>query len=490
MVAKRPCVRGRWRWPTREVIADHDEISGIDSDVGTRADGQTQIGDHQGGSVIHSVAHHGHGATLSLQTSDDGHLVGRERAGHHLGDAHLRSDSTSRRFVVPGHENAAQPERLELLDGRRRRLSDRVGQRHGSDNGVVVATRAPPCGRAVPMPARRSASAGRYHRLFTVGGDGCLCPTEDVVTLDDAASTESGPAMNDCTAGNGPRSATARAAMATAARGVPTLALARRPNEAGWWDPGRAQRRTAVPSSCPSVTVPVLSSTTVSTCLRRLQRSVALEEDPDAGPLGRRHVQGGRRGQTEGTRAGDDEDGEGGGERLITRSIRAGASAAKVTSAIEDHPRDEDIGDAVGQSLYCGLFILGMLDQPKHLGQLSVTAHLGGPNHQSSIHRDRPPDDGVARRHIEGQGLTSHDAPVHRRLAEDDLAVGGDRLPGPDDEAVADTELARPGVDVSNPVASITPTSLAPTAASATRARFQTAVWTMPRSSDPPAGRS
>jgi hypothetical protein len=46
---------------------------------------------------------------------------------------------------------------------------------------------------------------------------------------------------------------------------------------------------------------------------RCLQRVISLEEDPDSGSFGRRHVQGGQCGQTEGARTGNDEDGKGGG---------------------------------------------------------------------------------------------------------------------------------------------------------------------------------
>ena len=172
---------------------------------------------------------------------------------------------------------------------------------------------------------------------------------------------------------------------------------------------------------------------------RRLERPVALEEDPRPRPLPGGHVQRSRGGEAQRTRAGDDQDGESRRERLHRR-VPEPEPRRQGRQRDQEDGRDEDVADAVGQSLHRSLLVLGVLDQSEHLRQLGVSAHLGGAHHQATARRDGPPHHGVARRHIERQRLAGQDAPVHRRLSEDDLAVGGDRLPGPDDEPVTDSE--------------------------------------------------
>ena len=91
----------------------------------------------------------------------------------------------------------------------------------------------------------------------------------------------------------------------------------------------------------------------------------------------------GRRGQAERARAGDDQHGDGGGERG-GRAPPVPSQKPSVPSGQRDHHRHEDGGDPVGQPLHGGLAVLRLLDQPGHLGQLGVGADPGGADEQAA----------------------------------------------------------------------------------------------------------
>ena len=93
-------------------------------------------------------------------------------------------------LVVPGQENAAKPERLQLSDGRGGRRPDRVGDRHRSDDRCRRARRAPRSAQAFPF--QRTVSA-RLAGIECRRSDEQLgSPDRDLVTLDDSSCTEPG----------------------------------------------------------------------------------------------------------------------------------------------------------------------------------------------------------------------------------------------------------------------------------------------------------
>ena len=87
-----------------------------------------------------------------------------------------------------------------------------------------------------------------------------------------------------------------------------------------------------------------------------------------------------------------------------TAAVNAAASPAplptqkpSVADGERDHDRDEDAGDPVGEALHLGLAVLGVLDQPRHLGELGVGADPGGADDEPAAGVDGRADDGVAR---------------------------------------------------------------------------------------------
>jgi hypothetical protein len=94
-----------------------------------------------------------------------------------------------------------------------------------------------------------------------------------------------------------------------------------------------------------------------------------------------------------------------------------------------DHHGHEDAGDAVGQPLHLRLAVLRVLHQPGHLGELGVAADPGGPDDEPPAGVDGRPGDGGA-----DADLDRTDSPVSieasTALLPRDDAVGRDLLPG------------------------------------------------------------
>ena len=164
--------------------------------------------------------------------------------------------------------------------------------------------------------------------------------------------------------------------------------LGRRPRPAAGTTSSRVIR--------PVVTVPVLSSTTVST--RRVFSSTS-------GPLIRMPSWAPRPVPT--IRAVGVASPSAHGQAMIstaTAAVNAAGSPAPVPiqnaeggDGERDDDRHEDAGDPVGQPLHLGLAVLRLLDQPRHLGELGVRADAGGPDDQPAAGVDGRAGDGVAR---------------------------------------------------------------------------------------------
>ena len=66
-------------------IASHkDDVSGVDRDVGTRSDGDANIGFCEGWSIIHAIADKGHFMTFVLETRNNGFFVSRKDLRIHI----------------------------------------------------------------------------------------------------------------------------------------------------------------------------------------------------------------------------------------------------------------------------------------------------------------------------------------------------------------------------------------------------------------------
>ena len=218
----------------------------------------------------------------------------------------------------------------------------------------------------------------------------------------------------------------------------------------------------------PVVTVPVLSSTTVSTWRVDSRTSGPLMRMPSCAPRPGADQQRGGRGQPEGARAGDDQHGDRGGE-----GGGAGLAGAQPEPERADGERDHDGHEhrrhPVGQPLHRRLARLGRGHEAGDLGQGGVGADAGGLDHEPAAGVDGGAGDRVPGADLDRHRLAGEQRRVDGRRALLDDAVGGDLLAGADDEAVAHGELGRSGRRTSAPSRS-TATSLAPRSSSARKA--------------------
>ena len=171
-----------------------------------------------------------------------------------------------------------------------------------------------------------------------------------------------------------------------------------------------------------------------------LQDLGALDEDAELGAAPGTDQQGGRRGKSERTGAGDDQDchgcSEGGG-----RGVSGQQPDRQGGQGQEDDDRDEDAGHPVGQTLDLRLAVLGVLDEACHLSQLGVRADPGGPNQQPPAGVDGRADHGVAGADLDRHRLAGKHRGVDGGGTFGDDAVGGDLLAGANAEDVPDNEL-------------------------------------------------
>ena len=136
----------------------------------------------------------------------------------------------------------------------------------------------------------------------------------------------------------------------------------------------------------PVVTVPVLSSTMVST--RRVDSSTS-------GPLIRMPSWAPRPVPTMSAVGVARPSAH--GQAMISTATAAVKAAVAPAAAAEpeaerrdgqaDHDRHEDAGDPVGEALHLGLAVLGVLDEARHLRELGVGADAGGAHERADRRR-------------------------------------------------------------------------------------------------------
>ena len=113
----------------------------------------------------------------------------------------------------------------------------------------------------------------------------------------------------------------------------------------------------------------------------------------------------------------------------------------RVSTDEHEHDRHEDRRHPVGQPLDVGLAGLRLLDEASDPGQCRVGADPRGAHDEPSADVDGRAGDVVARAHLHRDGLAGE----HRRVDGGGPllhhAVGGDLLPGADDEPHPDAEV-------------------------------------------------
>ena len=137
----------------------------------------------------------------------------------------------------------------------------------------------------------------------------------------------------------------------------------------------------------PVVTVPVLSSTMVSTRSGGLQHLRTLDQDAQLRTPARTDHQRRRRREAQRARARDDQHRHRRREGRRDRSARADPEPQR-RHGQRDDDRHEDAGDPVRQPLGLRLPVLGILDQPAICASCGVGADPGRPHHESAVDVD------------------------------------------------------------------------------------------------------
>ena len=190
----------------------------------------------------------------------------------------------------------------------------------------------------------------------------------------------------------------------------------------------------------PVVTVPVLSSTTVSTARVDSSTSGPRIRMPSCAP----------RPVPTSSAIGVASPSAQGHAMMSTATAAPKAAAggkpsssqtASVASGDADDDRHEDGRDAVGEPLHVGLAGLRLLDEPRHLRELRVGADPRRAHDEAAAGVDGGADDRVALADLDGHRLAGDGRGVDRRRARDDDAVGRDLLARAHDELVADAQL-------------------------------------------------
>ena len=289
---------------------------------------------------------------------------------------------------------------MQRGDGRARRRLDGVGDdEHGArlavpaddDGGAALASAARRAASSAPGARPRTAPAGRRRRRARRRSPSTPSPAWLTKRLDGSRTSSAAAAMARPIGCSEPRSSAA---------GQP-----QRVRVAGDVDAG---------ASCPVVTVPVLSSTTVSTRRVDSRTSGPLMSRPSCAPRPVPTISavGVARPSAH-------------GQAMIstaTAAVNAKVAASPVAEpeaergdGERDHDRDEDAGDAVGEPLDGRLARLRVLDEPRDLRQRGVLADARGAHDEPAAGVDGRARDVVARRDLDRDRLAGEQAHVDRR---------------------------------------------------------------------------
>ena len=117
-------------------IAVHqDDIGGINGNIGAGADGDADIGTHQGGRVIDAVAHHGDDLALFLQGANDCLLLLGQHLRNDAGNADLLGNGFGGAAVVAGQQQNRKPHLPQSGNGGSAGLPRRIGNGNKPQRG-------------------------------------------------------------------------------------------------------------------------------------------------------------------------------------------------------------------------------------------------------------------------------------------------------------------------------------------------------------------
>ncbi len=173
-----------------------------------------------------------------------------------------------------------------------------------------------------------------------------------------------------------------------------------------------------------------------------LEHRSGLEEHAELCTPARPHHDGGGGGESQGTRAGDDENRD--------RVAKGRGDLARAHEPSDEHDggdgdddRDEDARDTVGEPLDGGLRGLGLLDEADDLGECRVGSDVGDFDHEPALLVDGGAEDTVAGDAFDRHRLAGQHALVDRRAALEDGAVHGHLLAGEHHDPIAGGERQR-----------------------------------------------
>ena len=170
-----------------------------------------------------------------------------------------------------------------------------------------------------------------------------------------------------------------------------------------------------------------------------LERRTAADEDPRLRPASRPDHDGGRGGEAHRARTRDDDDADEGRQRQRDARLRPERQPREERARGDDEDdRDEDLGDAIGQSLDGRLAALGPTHEVHDPGERGIASDPGRPHHERAGRVEGRSDDLGAGGHLDRHGLAGQHAGVDRGAALDDDAVDGHPLPRPDAQQVTD----------------------------------------------------
>lgn len=151
--------------------------------------------------------------------------------------------------------------------------------------------------------------------------------------------------------------------------------------------------------------------------------------------------------QAEGTRAGDNEDGDCCGECWGEAGVGEDEVRDQRRNSNYDDNGNENLRDLVNKTLDRGLFGLCVRDQFSHLRQGGVGADAGYFHHEAAGSVQRCAGNFGALGDFNGDGFAGEHGFVDCGGTFDDFTVGGDFLAGAGDENVAEFKLIHRNAD-------------------------------------------
>ena len=173
--------------------------------------------------------------------------------------------------------------------------------------------------------------------------------------------------------------------------------------------------------------------------LGQLQRFGVLYQHAGARALAGAHHDGGRRGQAECARAGDDQHRHRVDQCLLEIAHRK-PPAGEGEQRNHHHDRHEHRRDTVGETLHRRLRALRLLDQANDAGEQGLRPDPGGAATQVSVAVEGGGKDAVTAALVDGQTLAGEHSLIDRRLALLDHTIDRHRVARPQHEEVSGLE--------------------------------------------------